>query len=161
MIIVDYGDLLKPLGDHKEKVYALEGIYEDLRSIAMEHAIQVWTASQTNRSGLNAEVITMESIADAYAKCFPADFIFSLSRTMSEKQMGTGKIFIAKSRLGRDGYVFPILMDTARVMISVLPPLTAEQTTNAMNNVSSDGEEPGTSVSLKEKYKKFKESTER
>jgi hypothetical protein len=39
------------------------------------------TASQTNRSGLNAEVITMESISEAFNKCFVADFIFSLSRT--------------------------------------------------------------------------------
>ena len=64
------------------------------------------TASQTNRGGLNAEVITMESISEAFNKCFVADFIFSLSRTPQDKQANSGRIFIAKNRNGPDGLVF-------------------------------------------------------
>lgn len=160
LIIIDYGDLLKPLGEHKEKVYALEAIYEDMRSIAIEYCIQVWTASQTNRSGLNAEVITMESIADAYAKCFPADFIFSLSRTMQEKQTNSGKIFIAKSRLGRDGYIFPILMDTARIKISVLPAMSAEEL-QATVKEHKDEEQLANTAALRDAFLKFQEKAKK
>lgn len=49
LIIVDYGDLLRPTSTRKEKREELETIYEDLRGIAKECKCPVWTASQTNR----------------------------------------------------------------------------------------------------------------
>jgi len=123
MVIVDYGDILKPISFSKEKRNDLETIYEELRAIAQEYECPVWTASQTNRSGINAEVITMESISEAYSKCFVADFIFSVSRTVTDKMNNTGRIFIAKNRNGIDGAVYPIFMDAANVDIKVLPPI--------------------------------------
>tara|TARA_R110000824_G_scaffold88189_3_gene216897 strand:+ start:3875 stop:5230 length:1356 start_codon:yes stop_codon:yes gene_type:complete len=120
MIIVDYADLLRPVKSNSEKRHELETIYEDLRGIAQEYKCPVWTASQTNRSGLNAEVITMEAISEAFNKCFVADFIFSLSRTATDKQANKGRFFIAKNRNGPDGLVFPVFMDTSNVSIKVL-----------------------------------------
>ena len=120
MIMVDYGDLLKPVGNYREKRNELESIYEGLRSLAQEFECPVWTASQTNRSGLNAEVITMESISEAFSKCFVADMIFSVSRTVEDKNTNQGRIFVAKNRNGPDGMVFPIFMDTSRVKIKIL-----------------------------------------
>ena len=120
MIIVDYADLLRPVKSYGEKRHDLESIYEELRSIAQTYQCPVWTCSQTNRGGLNAEVITMESISEAFNKCFVADFIFSLSRTAQDKQANTGRFFIAKNRNGPDGLVFPIFMDTSNVSIKAL-----------------------------------------
>jgi replicative DNA helicase len=122
MIIIDYGDLLRPVRYQKEKRNELESIYEELRGIAAEYEAPVWTASQTNRSGLNAEVITMESISEAFNKCFVADFIFSISRTVDDKVANGGRLFVAKNRNGPDGLVFPLFMDTANVCIKVLEP---------------------------------------
>jgi hypothetical protein len=121
MIIVDYADLLRPMVIRKEKRNELESIYEELRAISTEYNCPIWTASQTNRSGLNAEVITMEQISEAFNKCFVADFIFSVSRTIEDKQNNKGKIFIAKNRNGPDGMVYDIFMDTSNVNIRVLP----------------------------------------
>ena len=90
--------------------------------MATEYQVPVWTASQTNRSGLNAEVITMESISEAFNKCFVADFIFSISRTIEDKVANSGRLFVAKNRNGPDGLVFPLFMDTANVCIKVLEP---------------------------------------
>ena len=59
MILVDYADLLRTLSVRKEKREELESIYEELRSIMMEYNCVGWTASQTNRTGLNQEIITM------------------------------------------------------------------------------------------------------
>lgn len=122
MIIVDYGDLLKSTESHKEKRHELGSIYEELRAIAMDFNVPVVTASQTNRNGLNAEVITMESISEAFNKVFVADFIFSLSRTIEDKGSNQGRVFIAKNRNGCDGIIFPIFMDSSKVLIKVLPP---------------------------------------
>jgi len=121
MIIVDYADLLKPVVVRKEKRNELESIYEELRAISTEFQCPIWTASQTNRSGLSAEVITMEQISEAFNKCFVADFIFSVSRSIEEKQNNLGKIFIAKNRNGPDGMVYDIFMDTSNVKIKILP----------------------------------------
>ena len=121
MVIVDYADLLKPVQARKEKRNELESIYEELRAISTEFECPIWTASQTNRSGLSAEVITMEQISEAFNKCFVADFIFSVSRTIEDKQNNQGKIFIAKNRNGPDGMVYDIFMDTSNVNIKILP----------------------------------------
>ena len=120
VVIVDYADLLRPVSHGAEKRHDLEGIYEELRGMATEFDCAFITASQTNRGGLNAEVITMESISEAFNKCFVADFIFSLSRTPQDKQANSGRIFIAKNRNGPDGLVFPAAVDWSTVSIDVL-----------------------------------------
>lgn len=122
MIIVDYGDLLKPTRAHDQKRMELSDIYEELRGLAGIHKCPLYTASQTNRSGLNAEIITMEAISEAYAKCFCADFIFSISRTIEDKNQNTGRFFIAKNRNGIDAGVYPIFMNPEYVKIRVLEP---------------------------------------
>jgi replicative DNA helicase len=99
MVIVDYADLLRPTRSSAEKRFDLENTYEELRAIAQIYKCPVWTASQTNRSGLNAEVITMEAISEAFNKCFVADFICSLSRTVQDKQANKGRVFIAKNKV--------------------------------------------------------------
>jgi len=129
VLIIDYADLLKPISSSSEKRHELESIYEDLRGISQEYELRVWTASQTNRSGLNAEIITMEAISEAFNKCFVADFIFTLSRTIEDRNTNQGRVFIAKNRNGPDGIVFPIFMDTSNVCIKVLPKQNEESGT--------------------------------
>jgi KaiC/GvpD/RAD55 family RecA-like ATPase len=150
MIIIDYGDLLRPVRYLKEKRNELESIYEELRAIASEYRCPVWTASQTNRSGLNAEVITMESISEAFNKCFVADFIFSISRTIEDKATNGGRMFVAKNRNGPDGIIFPLFMDTSNVCIKVLEPSAEDE----LVEVSVRKQK----ANLVEKYNKFKKS---
>jgi len=150
MIIVDYGDLLRPNTIRKEKRHELETIYEDLRALAQEFKCPCYTASQTNRSGLNAEVITMESISEAFNKCFVADFIFSLSRTVQDKNSNSGRIFIAKNRNGPDGLIYPLFMDTGKVKMKVLPSTGETMDSVVAKTAKEQGE------LLKEKYKQFK-----
>ena len=153
MILVDYGDLLKPVIVTREKRHDLESIYEELRAIAQETQCPVWTASQTNRSGLNAEVVTLEAISEAYSKCFVADFICSVSRTIDDKNNNTGRLFVAKNRFGPDGLIYPSKMDLSRVKIDVLPS-TGETIGEIQVNAAKQQSEK-----LKEKYKKFKDGS--
>ncbi len=150
MIIIDYGDLLRPVRYQKEKRNELESIYEELRGMAAEYEAPVWTASQTNRSGLNAEVITMESISEAFNKCFVADFIFSISRTIDDKTTNGGRLFVAKNRNGPDGLVFPLFMDTSNVCIKVLEPSEEDELVEVSVKKQKEN--------LVEKYKKFKKN---
>ena len=149
MILVDYADLLKPVVHFKEKRNELESIYENLRAIAQENKCPLWTASQTNRTGLNAEVVTMESISEAFNKCFVSDFICSISRTIRDKTANTGRLFVAKNRNGPDGLVFPIFMDTSNVTIKVL----SKADTPVVSPVMAPNE---LAAALREKYKQFR-----
>jgi len=126
MIIVDYADLLRTLSTRREKREELESIYEELRAIMMENNVVGWTASQTNRTGLQAEIITMQSISEAFNKCFVADLIFSVSRTAEDKQKNGGRVYIAKNRNGPDGLVHSIFMDTANIDIKILEKYSSE-----------------------------------
>jgi len=76
-----------------------------------------------------------------------SDFIFSLSRTVEDKQNNTGRFFVAKNRNGPDGIVFPVKMHTSNVSIEVIKPTDAEATTISAKDQSEI---------LKEKYKKFR-----
>ena len=149
-VIVDYGDLLRPVSREREKRQELESIYEEMRGIAQLHECCVWTASQTNRSGLNAEVITMEAISEAFNKCFVADFICTISRTIKDKASNEGRMYIAKNRNGPDGMVYPIFMDTKNVKIKVLQQ-SEESAADIIVRSAKDQE-----ATLKEKYRKFK-----
>ena len=151
MIIIDYADLLRPVSKQKmEKRHELETIYEDLRALAQEFKCPCYTASQTNRSGLNAEVITMESISEAFNKCFVSDFIFTVSRTVQDKNTNSGRVFIAKNRNGPDGLIYPLMLDTSRVKMEVMPQ-TGESIDEVVSKTMKEQQ-----ITLKEKYKKFK-----
>jgi replicative DNA helicase len=155
MIIVDYADLLKPTASGfktQELRHSLGNIYEELRGIGQVWDIPVWTASQTNRSGLNAEVITMESISEAFSKCFVADFICSISRTVEDKTENKGRMFVAKNRNGIDGIVYPMEIDTAKVHLRVLPPDEHSTIDAVVMKTKQEQDEH-----LRKKYKKFKE----
>ena len=152
MIIVDYADLLRSTNNFREKRDELGSIYEELRAIAQENKCPLWTASQTNRTGLNAEVVTMESISEAFNKCFVADFICSISRTIKDKNANTARLFIAKNRNGPDGLVFPMFMDTSMVQLKVLAEPQAPTITPAMN--------PGDlATALRAKYKQHRQNS--
>ena len=71
----------------------------------------------------------MEQISEAFNKCFVADFIMSVSRTIEDKQNNQGKIFIAKNRNGPDGMVYNIFMDTSNVKIKTLPKAPIQKNT--------------------------------
>ena len=151
MIIVDYADLLRPVSMTREKRHDLENIYEELRGIAQTYECPLWTASQTNRSGLNAEVVTMEAISEAFNKCFVADFICSVSRTAQDKVNNTGRMFVAKNRNGPDGIVYPIVADWASVSMNVLP-----ESSETMMEI----EEQSLSERKADLYKKYKNKKE-
>lgn len=120
IVVVDYADLLRPSKSYGEKRHELEGTYEELRGLAQELNIVVVTADQTNRSGLEAEVVSLQSIAESYAKATVCDLIMTVSRKQEDKVAKTGRILIAKSRLGPDGMVFPFVMDPAKVKVNIL-----------------------------------------
>jgi replicative DNA helicase len=112
MVVVDYADILRDTGGAKEVRHALGNIYEDLRGLAGEFQIPVWTASQANRSALDEDVIEASKVAESYQKIMTADFVVSLSRKVEDKIGNTGRFHIIKNRFGPDGITYPAKVNT-------------------------------------------------
>jgi replicative DNA helicase len=113
MIIVDYADLLRPSTKYKDKRFELENIVEELRGWACELDIPIWTASQTNRDGLDTSVVTLKTISEALSKAMVADLIISIGRSPDLQKRGRACYYLAKNRLGVDKIAFTGEFDTS------------------------------------------------
>ena len=135
LVIVDYGDLLK-INTKKDKHEALEELYEDLRGMAGEYEIPVWTASQAGRSALEEDIIEADKIASSYGKVMVADFLMSLSRKVEDKMSGTGRGHVIKNRFGPDGVTLPCKINTNNGQFQFFEPQTSQgkQTTQVMKS---------------------------
>ena len=120
LIIIDYADIMRSSRRFDSLRHELKLIYEELRNLAMDLNIPVWTASQSNREAASASVVGLENMAEAYGKAMVADVVLSLSRKPMEKSTGCGRLFVAKNRAGRDGILFPVFLDTAKSKLHVI-----------------------------------------
>ena len=119
LVIVDYADLLRGSVARKEMRHELESIYEDLRGIAGEYEVPLFTASQANRSALEDDIIEAGKISESYSKVMIADFVLSLSRKVTDKIAGTGRWHIIKNRFGPDGLTLPSKMNMSNGQIHI------------------------------------------
>jgi len=140
MIIVDYADILRPIQSERNSNSYSEagGIYEELRSIAGELQVPVWTASQSNRAAMEEDIIQANNIADSYRKIMTADFVMSLSRKVQDKQSNTARFHIIKNRFGPDGLTFPAKMNAGCGQIELFAENSREGV--ALQNEMMDGE---------------------
>ncbi len=122
MLIVDYPDLLKSLSRFEQKRFELESNYEELRGLAQEEDLVCLVVDQTNRLGLDVEVVKLEHVSECYNKLMVCDCVITIARTIDDRINGTGRLHIAKSRFGQDGAIIPFLMDTATVRMYLRDP---------------------------------------
>jgi hypothetical protein len=120
LIIIDYAELMR-LGGRKDsrKDELIQELYEELRGLAGEYMVPLWTASQTNRSAAEDDVIEGDKVSESYGKNFTVDFGMSLSRKSKDKLGNTARWHVFKNRFGPDGVTFPSKMDTSKGRIDI------------------------------------------
>lgn len=101
LIIDDYADLIIPSQRRSQYRFELSDIYKEMRAMAGHYGIPVWTATQSTRSSLNKEVITLSDIAEDIGKAAIADVIIALCQTPDEYRMDRCRLYMAKVRDGR------------------------------------------------------------
>jgi len=111
VLIVDYLELLRPVAEGMPEYQAQERIAQELRGLAVENNLLVWTATQTNRAGRRAEIITDAEMADSYGKVRPCDFVVSLNQNEEEYEDGRIRVYVIKSRNARKGFIVPMDVD--------------------------------------------------
>ena len=126
MVVVDYGDILRDTSNSREVRHALGNIYEDLRGLAGEFDVPIWTASQANRSALDEDVIEATKVAESYQKVMTADFVVSLSRKVEDKIGNTGRFHVIKNRFGPDGLTYPAKVNTNTGQVEIYESSTVD-----------------------------------
>jgi len=150
LLVIDYADIMRSTRTYDSLRHELKLVYEELRNLAMEMNIPVWTASQANRDSAKAEVVGLENMSEAYGKAMVADVVVSISRKPMEKSTGAGRLFVAKNRAGRDGLMFPIRIDTSMSKIEVLDDVREMSIVDAIER-----DNAGTKNMLKSKWKEI------
>jgi len=151
MVVIDYADILSPgrVGNNANTYVEQGGIYEDLRGLAGELQVPVWTASQASRSSLDDNIIEAQKVADSYRKIMTADFVMSLSRKATDKVSNTGRFHVIKNRFGADGMTFPSRVDTSSGVIEIYD---EKSTKGSEIMVEMNDSENGAKNLLKSKY---------
>ena len=111
LVIIDYADLLHAATKTDARYQELGAIYEELRGMGGELELPIWTASQSQRSSIQDDIIEADKIAESYSKIMTADFVMSISRKQSDKVNKTARVHIIKNRFGPDGLTFPAEAD--------------------------------------------------
>ena len=120
LVTVDYADVMKSSRAYDSLRHELKLIYTELRNLAVDLNIPIWTASQANKDSSKSDVVGLENLGESYGKAQVADVVLSISRKPMEKSTGGGRIFVAKNRAGKDGLLFPINIDTAKSKFEIL-----------------------------------------
>lgn len=119
IILIDYADLMLSADKSDSQHQMLGFIYEELRGLAGEYKVPLWTASQSNRDSVGAEIVESNKIAGSFAKIMACDLVLSTSRTAADKVANTARTHFIKNRFGPDGMTYPTLMDVEHGKIEI------------------------------------------
>jgi len=115
LVIVDYADEMCSIKqfDSNSSRHEFKAIYRDLRNIGRECSpkFAVWSASQSNKEGSSAEIVTGENMSESFRKLDVPDFVFTGACKPKDKSKGVLNGFTAKNRNGRDGDILPMRID--------------------------------------------------
>jgi hypothetical protein len=98
LIIVDYLDLVASADRRLEGRFALTAVAQELREIAAEFDVGIWTATQANRPSWNSQNVRMSDVSEAIGKVEKADLVVTMNQTAEEKMLGLMRFYIDKAR---------------------------------------------------------------
>lgn len=123
IVFIDYGDLLKPTDSFSEKRHSLDSIYVGIRGMANEFRIPIWSALQTNRTGMDTDKVSLSTVGETLGALRAADIVISIGRDPDdlEENPHAAKIGILKNRNGAAGFYLDAIFDTSKIFIDIKP----------------------------------------
>lgn len=82
----------------------IKSIAEELRALAVENNVPIFTATQTNRGGVNNSDISMTDTSESFGLPMSLDFFFAMIRTEELDNLGQLMVTQLKSRFGDINY---------------------------------------------------------
>jgi len=138
IMLIDYADLMRSVDRADARYQELGAIYEEIRGMSGELGIPCWTASQTQRSSIQDDIIQADKISESYNKIMTADLVISLSRKLEDKANHTGRAHLMKNRFGADGITLPVYMNTSLGKIEIYDENSSKTLAKKFNELHSD-----------------------
>ena len=120
VLFVDYIRVFKPTVNFTERRERIGQTTLDLRALATERDIPVWTATQTNRGGLNKNRLGPEDIAEDVSQLFTLDFLIALcqSKEEAEKTPEEARIYLMYARDAATGTQVDVTLNRSKFIVS-------------------------------------------
>lgn len=98
LVVVDYADIMLSESKSNEGTDKSKQVLIDLRALAQNENLAILSATQTNRTGATADVITDIHVAEDYNKIRIADLVISINCNDIERVNGEARLYYAASR---------------------------------------------------------------
>jgi len=104
IIFLDYLNIaissrIKP-GSQVNTYQFVKSIAEELRGLAVEYNVPIWSATQTNRAGFNNTDVGLENTSESFGVPATADFMIALTRTEELDKLCQMQVTQLKNRYG-------------------------------------------------------------
>jgi archaellum biogenesis ATPase FlaH len=115
LLIVDYLFLFRPEEHEEERRHKIGQLAVELRGIANERNIPVWTASQGNRASLSKTQLRAEDFAEDISQFWTLDFLIAICQNKEEEKRRPqqARLFLAAARDVAGGFEQTVRLDRA------------------------------------------------
>ncbi len=100
ILVIDYINLLHPIGKNLNSYAEVKEIAEHLRALSFKHNIPIVSATQLNRGSFNTTSPGMEGIAESIGLAATCDVICSLWQEEEDRELGIINMGMQKNRFG-------------------------------------------------------------
>ncbi len=119
LVIIDYLTLMKTrngvTGPEEWSQLAV-----DLRGLAGEFKLGIWSSLQTNRYGAEKETAEMQDVAKFFDVMGIGDVVISMNQNKAESGVNAGRYYIVASRVGQSFVDVPIIINRDLALIQDL-----------------------------------------
>ena len=100
LVVVDYMTIMRTSSGENSYDGWVQ-VASELRTIAIEMDLPLWTAIQTNREGANKDTIEASDISRSFEVVGMVDIMMSLNQTPTESEAGIGRFYVIANRVGQ------------------------------------------------------------
>ena len=150
VVFIDYLNICASArfkGGNISSYFYIKAIAEELRGLAVEFNVPIFSATQTTRTGFVSTDIGLEDTSESFGLPATADFMFALMSNDELEQLGQMKVKQLKNRYNDPGInrSFIIGVDRAKMKLYDVE--------NSAQNIVDKGKEP--ELKLEDPYDKF------
>ena len=121
MVVLDYLDCLESHKKAPDRNEAELQIVKSFEAMASDLDIPCWSAIQSNRSGIGAELVEAQQTGGSIKRIQKAHFFMSVAKTPDQQEASLANIRIIKARFAKDGQTFKDCIfnnDTMEIVIN-------------------------------------------
>lgn len=98
VVVLDYLNIMSPEQREQEKRHELSAISREMKALAAEQNVMVWSAALVNRKAVGKSIVRATDIAECYEVISVLDGAIAICGTEEECKLGKRRLYIAALR---------------------------------------------------------------